>query len=127
MYKAKVISKDEIKKKIKEAIHKFDETSYRMPDKIIVSEIKLPKIIHNGKVLDLNKKYKNATFVGTVLGSVIAIPYVARKGDKKNKLGFIHFVETPVYLVFDPDDTRRIYFAFGELKVKDVGIVGEEV
>ncbi len=122
VYKAKILDREEIRKQIKKAIALYRETAFRMPDKILLSEVRLPRILKNGKIIDLNEKYKDATFVGTIIGGIIAIPYIAVKGS--GRFGFVHFVNAPVYLVVDPEDRKRIYFAFGKLEYKDVGIIG---
>jgi hypothetical protein len=125
IYISKELSKKEIRNKIAQAKQKYAEIALRPPDKMLLAEVKLPKIFYKGKEIDLAKKYKGAQIVAVLIGPVLAIPYLAKKGDDKTLVDFVHFVESPLLLVTDPVDRERIFFAWGKgLKVTDRGIEG---
>lgn len=125
IYISRDLSKKEIRNKIAQAKKKYAEIALRPPDKMLLTEVKLPRIMYKGKEIDLAKKYKGAEIVCVLIGPVLAIPYLAKKGSDKALVDFVHFVEAPLLLVVDPSDRERIFFAWGKgLKVTDRGIEG---
>jgi len=123
----KKYSMDTITEKIKKAVKNYLSRGGSM-EKVIVGTVKLPKVISpDGKVIDLEEKYKGYKIVAESIGIVPALIYVDSKraiaGDKELK--FIHFLKKPAYLVVDPDDPTRIYLAFSsEVKLTKRGIIG---
>lgn len=124
IYLALKLTKGALEKKLEKAKKKWREVALRPVDKILLGEIKLPKILHKGRIIDLQKKYKDAQVVCTQVGVLLGLPYLARKGDGLEDK-YIHFNETPLILVVDPEDSTRLFLAWGKgIKVTDRGIIG---
>lgn len=117
-----------VEEKIKKAVDNYLKRG-GAKEKILTGEVKLPKLISpDGKVIDLEEKYKDHTVVAEVIGIVPAIIYVDTKrlGLSKNpkELKFIHFLRKPAYLVCDPEDNSKIYLAFtSNVKITERGII----
>ncbi len=124
------LNRKQIEKEIEKAKKLYEKTSYKKPDKIIVGEIKLPRIVTpDGKVIDLEEKYKGCCVILTCIGGLPYLPYFSDKagypGDKQQSESlFLHFLENPAYLVCDSDDTSRIFIMHSSLKLTDRGIEG---
>ena len=124
IYITKKLGKKEMEKLIKKAMDRWRNIALRDVDDIKIVNVKLPRILHKGRIIDLQQKYKDAVVVCTKVGEIIGFPYIARKGDSVEDK-FIHFNETPVLLVVDPEDNTRLFLAYGDnLRVTDRGIEG---
>lgn len=124
VYFAEELSREEFLERMRKAMESFKKTSHRLPDKIVLANVKLPRIRYQGKEIDLAKAYPGAAVIATSLGKVPYLPYFARKG-KDQLRDHVHFFDRDVYLAYDPDDGERWFICFGEkTKITDRGLEG---
>jgi hypothetical protein len=124
IYYARNLKKNEVDKMLRKAEKMWRKIALRPPDQILVVDVKLPKILHNGRIIDLQKKYRNAQVVCSQVGPLLCLPYLARKGDDVVRK-YAHFNKAPLILAVDPEDNTRMYLVWGEgMQVTDLGIEG---
>jgi len=118
-----VITNEEINKKIEKAIKFYKETMFKEPDKILKTVIKFPRILlPNGKVIDIEKEYKNGKVISTMIGVVPFIVYLSDKGGEFN-IYFHEFKPYQCFLAVDPEDTSRVFLTYTEeIKFDEGGI-----
>lgn len=120
VYLYEVLTEKDIEKKVKEAIKKYTKRTGNEP-RIFHGSFKLPRIIHNGKEVDLSKKFNKAKMIVEFVGVIPYLPYIDVKDGKKIK--FIHFPEKELILVADPSDKERIY-VIHSMKLTEEGLKG---
>lgn len=121
----KSLSKQEVKRALNKAVRFFMKTNYKKPDKVMVAECFLPRVITpTGEVVDLNKEYADCQMVSSHIGRMPYIPYIVQKGIDESPRLYVHFAETPVEIVADPDDPRRIFLLHpGKMKMTERGLI----
>jgi hypothetical protein len=114
----------EFKERLKKAVEFYEKTNYRKPDKISVGQLFLPRVITpSGEVIDLEELYKDCKVLVSDIGYVPFILYVYKKGNDKAR-PYIHFTESQVFLVADPDDPKRLFLVHtGKLRMTERGLV----
>lgn len=128
LYGFKKYNMDQVEKRIKKAISEYKRRG-GAEGKVIVSSYKLPRLISpDGKVVDLEQKYKGYKIIAEMIGLVPALLYVDKKrliNGKEKDLKFMHFLKKPAYLVFDPEDPERIFIVFGSgVRMTESGVIG---
>lgn len=122
LYLYEILTEKDIARKVKEAVKKYVDRTGNEP-KVFTGRFKLPRILKDGKEIDLSKEFKGAKMVVEFVGVIPYLPYIDVRGDGKVK--FIHFPEKEMLLVADPSDRERIY-VIHSLRLTEEGLKDEE-
>lgn len=103
-----VLSDAELQKRLNKAIEFYRSTNLKNPDGIVMGKLYLPRIIHNGKTIDLEEKYKGSIIIASSIGVLPFIPYMSDKGGEVNM--YYHELEPyQAFICVDPEDSKRIF------------------